>query len=65
VLKLVSISLFNWRDIMGKKRRKNWTAQEKVGILKRHFVEKKAISDLCDEYNMHPTVFLSMATEFL
>jgi hypothetical protein len=34
-----------------RKKRKNYTAQEKVFILKRYLVDRVAVSDLCDEYN--------------
>jgi len=49
---------------MGEKKRKNYTAQEKVSILKRYFVEKKAVSDLCDEYGIHPTIFYRWQQNF-
>lgn len=39
---------------MGEKKRENFTAQEKVCILKQHFVEKKAVSNLCDENGIRP-----------
>lgn len=42
---------------MDEKKRKNFTAQEKVHILKQCFVEKKAVSNLCDEYGIHPSIF--------
>lgn len=42
---------------MSEKKRRNFTAKEKVGILKKHLVEKKPVSDLCDENGMHPTIF--------
>ena len=38
------------------KSRKNYTPEEKVAILKKHFVEKVTVSDLCDRYNLQPTV---------
>ena len=41
---------------MGKPRRK-YTAQEKMWILRRHLVEGVAVSDLCDEFRLQPTVF--------
>ena len=47
-----------------RKKRKNYTAQEKVFILKRHLVDQVAISDLCDEYNLQPTVFYRWQKEF-
>jgi transposase-like protein len=37
--------------------RKNYTAEEKVAILKRHLVEKVPVSDVCDELGLNPTVF--------
>ncbi len=39
------------------KKRKQYSPQEKVSILRRHFVEGVAVSDLCDEYGIHPTMF--------
>jgi len=37
--------------------RKNYTADEKVAILKRHLIEKVPVSDLCDELELNPNVF--------
>lgn len=37
--------------------RKNLSPQEKVSILRRHLIEKVPVSDLCDEYGIHPTLF--------
>lgn len=39
------------------KKRKNYTPEEKVRILKKHLVENVPVSDLCDQYGLHPTVF--------
>jgi transposase len=47
-----------------RKQRKNYTAQEKVFILKRHLVDRVPASDLCDEYNLQPTVFYRWQKEF-
>ena len=47
-----------------KKIRKNRSGAEKVAILKRHLVDRVAVSDLCDEYNLHPTVFYRWQKEF-
>ncbi|WP_321531046.1 hypothetical protein [uncultured Desulfuromonas sp.] len=35
-----------------RKKRKNYTAQEKVAILKRHLVDQTPVSNLCDEYQL-------------
>ena len=47
-----------------RKKRKNYTAQEKVAILKRHLVDQVAVSDLCDEHHLQPTVFNRWQKEF-
>lgn len=39
------------------KKRKQYTAEEKVVILRKHLVDKVAVSDLCEEYKLQPTVF--------
>ena len=39
----------------GKRRR--FTPAEKVLILKRHLTERVPVSDLCEEYGLHPNVF--------
>jgi len=38
-------------------KRRQYTPQEKVSILRRHFLDKVPVSDLCDEYGLHPTMF--------
>ncbi len=40
-----------------RKPRKHYTAQEKIAILRRHLVEKVPVSDLCEQYQLQPTVF--------
>ena len=47
-----------------RKERKNYTAEEKVAILRRHLVEKEPISRLCDEQGLQPTVFYRWQKEF-
>ena len=42
---------------MSKKTRCHFDAQQKVAIVKRHLVDKVAVSDLCDEHGIHPTQF--------
>ena len=39
------------------KRRKTYTPEEKVSVLRRHVIEKVAVSTLCRELQLQPTVF--------
>jgi len=47
-----------------RKKRKNYTAQEKVAILKRHLVDKIPVSDLCDQNQLKPTVYYRWLKDF-
>ena len=40
-----------------RKPRKNYTPSEKVAILRRHLIDRVPVSDLCDEYQLSPTLF--------
>jgi transposase len=43
---------------MSKQRtRRLFTAEQKVAILKRHLIDKVPVSDLCDEYQLQPSLF--------
>jgi transposase-like protein len=43
---------------MGKKRpRRNFTTEQKAAILRRHFLDRVPISELCEEYGLQPSVF--------
>ena len=44
--------------------RKHYSASEKVTILRLHLLEKKPVSDLCDQYGIHPTLFYRWQKEF-
>jgi len=46
------------------KKRNNFTATEKVSILRRHLIDKTAVSDLCEEYGLQPTVFYRWQKQF-
>lgn len=46
------------------KRRRNFTPAEKVAILRRHLIERVAISDLCDEQHIQPTQFYAWQKQF-
>lgn len=38
-------------------KRRQFQAVDKVNIIRQHLLEKRPISDLCDEYNIKPTQF--------
>ncbi|MEP6865046.1 MAG: transposase [Deltaproteobacteria bacterium] len=40
-----------------KRSRRHYTTEQKVAILKRHMVDKVAVSDLCNELGLQPSVF--------
>jgi|ERR1043165_3816364 len=39
------------------KQRRHFSSQEKAAIVKRHLVEGTAVSALCDEFQINPTLF--------
>src|SRR5438093_11510407 len=47
-----------------RKERKQYTAEEKVAILRRHLLDKVAVSDLWEELGLRPTVFYRWQKEF-
>jgi len=47
-----------------RKPRKNYTPVEKVAILRRHLIDRVAVSDLCDEYKLSPTLFYHWQKQF-
>jgi len=47
-----------------RKQRKNYSAQEKVALLRLHLVEKQAVSDICEKHDLQPTVFYRWLKEF-
>ena len=49
---------------MSRKDRNNYTAEEKVTIIRRHLLDKVPVSELCDEYHLQPTVFYRWQKEF-
>jgi len=40
-----------------KQTRRHFTPQEKAAIVKRHLLEGVPVSNLCDEFNLNPTLF--------
>ena len=45
-------------------KRKHHTSLEEVAILRPHLPEKKPVSDLCDQYGFHPSLFCRWQKEF-
>jgi transposase-like protein len=46
------------------KKRRCYTPEEKVRILKQHLLEKVAVSEICDQYGLQPTVFYRWQRQF-
>jgi len=42
---------------MTRRKRRRFTPEQKIAIIRRHLLEGAAVSDLCDEYDLQPTVF--------
>jgi transposase-like protein len=42
---------------MTRRRQRRFTPEQKVAIIRRHLLEQVPVSDLCDEYDLQPTVF--------
>ena len=47
-----------------RKKRHNYTPEEKVSILRRHLVEHVPVSDLCDKHQLQPTIFYIWQKQF-
>ena len=45
-------------------KRRKYSPEQKVAILRKHLVEGVAVSDVCDEYRVNPTVFYRWQQEF-
>ena len=39
------------------RKRKQYTGEQKLAILRKHLLEGVAVSDICDEHDLQPTVF--------
>ena len=46
------------------KPRRHFAGTEKVAILKRHLIDKVAVSDLCDELDIYPNQFYDWLKKF-
>ena len=49
---------------MPRKDRFNYSADQKVAILRRHLVDQIPVSQLCDEYKLQPTLFYRWQKQF-
>ena len=48
---------------MNDNNRRYFTPEQKVAILREHLIEGKSVSDLCDKYHIHPTLFYQWQRE--
>ncbi len=46
------------------KSRNQYSADQKVAILRRHLIDRIPIAELCDEYKIHPTMFYQWQAQF-
>jgi len=44
--------------------RKSYSLEQKVKILKEHLVGRRDISDICEEYGIHPNMFYRWQKQF-
>lgn len=42
---------------MSRRQQRHFTPEQKVEIIRRHLLEQVPVSDLCDEYDIQPTMF--------
>jgi transposase len=49
---------------MPKKKRNRYAPPEIVAILRLHLLERTPISDLCDQHDIHPTMFYRWQKQF-
>jgi transposase-like protein len=49
---------------MSKRKRRQFSAQEKVALLRLHLIEKKPVSEICDAHRLNPNVFYRWQKDF-
>jgi transposase-like protein len=49
---------------MSKQQRRHFSAEEKVKILRLHLLEGKAVSALCEEHGIQPSLFYTWQKQF-
>lgn len=47
-----------------KRKQKQFQSAEKVAIIREHLVEKTPVSDICDKYDIHPSVYYRWQRQF-
>lgn len=45
-------------------KRRYFSGEDKVRILRRHLIDKVPVSDLCDKHGLHPTLLYKWQKEF-
>lgn len=46
------------------RRNRQFTAEQKAAVLKRHHVEKMPVSQVCEEFGLQPSVFYAWQKQF-
>ena len=49
---------------MSRRKRRHFSAQDKLRILRLHLLEARPISELCEEHGIHPTLFYQWQKTF-
>ena len=50
---------------MAKQRRRRHTPEQKAALLKRHLVDKKPVSEICNEAGIQPSIFYKWERDLL
>lgn len=49
---------------MSRRKRRHFSPQEKIRVLRLHLLEGRAVSELCEEHGLHPTLFYQWQKTF-
>lgn len=50
---------------MGRKKRRHFSVEQKAAVVRRHLKDKVPVSDLCDEYQLQPSVYYGWQQQVL
>jgi transposase-like protein len=50
---------------MSRRKRRHFSPEDKIKILRIHLLEWRPISELCEEHGIHPTLFYQWQKTFL